>query len=202
MEKILKESIDHSFFSDSMFKNLGNGNKKEKSQSEPAETAPRSERYLPEDEEIDKELLVTESMKKFMSKKLSDMVAKQICFVEQPLPEELHENETGIKLLNGFQEYLSLDNEQLQFEPVPRPRTNSPELKSIDLRECLFSLEDTIEELKHWANNPRGRTYIYREKNSILYHQEPENEFSSARKRNNWDERKIAKFKRIKLDEN
>lgn len=64
-------------------------------------------------------------------------------------------------------------------------------LASIDSQSILQQTET-----KNWKPKKvkSNKLFKYRERNSILYSIEPENEFTTLRKKNNWCESKIAKF--------
>lgn len=51
-------------------------------------------------------------------------------------------------------------------------------------------------ETKNWKSKKLkpNKMFNYREKKSVLYFIEPENEFAGVRKKNNWSESKIANF--------
>ncbi|XP_055709925.1 uncharacterized protein LOC129805772 [Phlebotomus papatasi] len=201
MDKFLEQAIDTTFLNDAMFKNFGNKHEKEETKGL------KSERYLPEAEEVDKELPVTESMQKFMSKKLSDLVAKQTYFVEESPRKKVSAspNDSGIRLLKDSQVYVkeeNISNEQMELPRAPKKKKKpkiSDELTENEKVQQSAICPDIIlnqEDIRHWDTKTKGKIFHYREKKSKLYLQEPENEFTKIRKKNNWDESKIAKYKR------
>ncbi|XP_055690403.1 uncharacterized protein LOC129793911 isoform X2 [Lutzomyia longipalpis] len=198
---LLKEAVDTSFFTDSMFKNLGSVKK---------EKQPRkSQRFLPEPEEVDRELPVTDSMKKFMSKKLSDLVAEKICFTEESTTDKKSPKEDaeggGIKLLRGFSEYVA--EEDVPEVKVERPKPpkrrknqkNSEEISEEEkIQQSCISPDQILNQdaTKGWSTKTKRLPYQYRKKNNKLHLEEPQNDFTELRRKNNWDESKIAKYKR------
>lgn len=162
---------------------------------------------MPDAEEVDKELPVTESMQKFMSKKLSDLVAKQTYFVEETPTKKVSEspNDSGIRLLKDSHVYVkeeNIGNEQIKVPRAPKrkkKRKICDELTEDEKIQQSVICPDAIlnqEDIRHWNTKTKGKIFHYMEKKSKLYLQEPENEFTQIRKKNNWDESKIAKYKR------
>ncbi|XP_059612383.1 uncharacterized protein LOC132258876 [Phlebotomus argentipes] len=203
MEDFLKEAVDTTFLNNSMFQNFGKNSHKDEESN--GKCAQKSERYLPEADEIDKELIVTESMKKFMSRKLSDLVAKKTCFVDEVsnAPGTSDLDLSGIRLLKDSQEFIKETSNPREEEiSIKKPqrkkrkRTDEPsEEEKIQQSSVSPDLILSQSDIKHWTPKRRGKVYHYQKKNHKLYLQEPENEFSNLRRKNNWDESKICKYR-------
>lgn len=159
-------------------------------------------------EDHDTDLKVTETMQNYVYKKLSKLIDESVEFVdveparkEQRLPSC---SEPTIKLLKDT-EPINLDAASVepdvikQVKPKITRRTLEPdglsEAAKVDM--AAIDVNRVTECTKLWKEK-KGKDrklFKYKEKKSILYQIEPENEFSKQRKKNNWCETKIAKYK-------
>lgn len=156
------------------------------------------------------DLNVPISMQDFFYKKMSKKINNSIEFVEvsskKSKKKKAIQDEIGcVRLLRDTDPIKAID---FLPEVVDRPfEDRKPELKrrivepdnysdEEKLKLALIDSESIIQQTESWKPKKvkSNKLFKYREKNSILYAIEPENEFSALRKKNNWCESKIAKF--------
>lgn len=170
----------------------------------------KSERYLDEsDHHMD--LQVPKSMQDILYRKLSENITKNIEFVEPaPVKRKLPKQSTKavVKLLRDtepikrFEESVDVDVGFVakQVKPKIEKRNIEKDDSSCEekIRLAVIDPSEFANETSKWRTKriDQNKFYEYRKKNSILYLVEPNNEFSSLRKKNNWSESKIAKWKR------
>lgn len=182
-----------------------------------APTAPKSERYVDHDE-IEEDLKISKPMQDFVYKKMSKRINESIEFVEvSTIKKNKHKHKAveeairGVRLLNDTDiiQHIDLGDERLQTELIGKAVTKKPKIKRRiiepdELREdkklklAVIEGDDILQqtETKAWKLKkirPK-KVFNYREKKSVLYLQEPQNEFTALRKKNNWNENKIANF--------
>lgn len=159
-------------------------------------------------------------MQDFVYKKLSERINESIEFVEVSTKMKnkdkhkiVEEAVTGVRLLNDTDLIQHIDyylnDERLQTELIRQAATKKPEIKRRiiepdELREdeklklSVMEGDEILQQTETMAWKPKkiryGKIFNYREKKSVLYLQEPQNEFTALRKKNNWTECKIANF--------
>lgn len=181
-------------------------------------TVQKSQRYI-DHEEIEDDLNISEPMQEFVYKKLSERINDAIEFVEVPtkkIKKDKHkvveEVTGGVRLLNDtdiIQDKDYLDVEPLQNELIGQSVTRKPTIKrriiepdelgkDEKLKLCVIEGDEIIQQTETKSWKPKKvrpeKVFNYREKKSVLYLQEPQNEFTALRKKNNWTENKIANF--------
>lgn len=180
----------------------------------PNQPEQKSQRFL-DMEEIEADLKVPKSMQDFLYKKLSKKIDDSVDFIdikEKPTKKkEKTKKVTSVKLLKDTEpiKYLDvveadvadwvkptkrmkLDVKQKIIEPDPYDENEKLRMASIDGRQILEKADT-----KAWKprKNAEKKLFHYKEKNAALYLIERDNEFSTARRKNNWDESKIARKK-------
>lgn len=171
----------------------------------------KSQRYI-EHDEIESDLNVPKSMQDFIYKKMSKKINNSIEFVEvsskKSKKKKATQDELGcVRLLSDTDPITSID-----FVPEvidPPMEAKKPKIKRRIVEPDEYNDEEKLKlasidsdsvlqqtETKSWKPKKvkPNKLFKYREKNSILYAIEPENEFTSLRKKNNWSESKISKF--------
>ncbi|KXJ79093.1 hypothetical protein RP20_CCG002439 [Aedes albopictus] len=207
------EAADTTLINDAMFQGIS-----AKTQSEPeqdnivqiASECPKSNRYLVDEENVfQSDINVTESMKKFVGKKLSSIIEKNIDFVDIK-GGKLHKHRnksadsSGVKLLRDCDSYLKTVDAVVDVAPPPgnkhrksiKKRMVEPDVSSEKEKLSQVVIEPgSIAALsKCWTNRPKTVVYEYKTVGSIKLLQEPSNEFTKAKRKNQWDESKIAKY--------
>lgn len=181
--------------------------------------AQNSQRYI-DHKEMEEDSKISQPKQDFVYKKLSKRINESIEFVEvltQKKNKDKHkaveEAVAGVRLLNDTDiiqriDYY-LDDERLQTELIVQAATKKPKIKrriiepdglvedeklKLSVIEGVKILQQT--ETKAWKpkKNRPHKVFYYREKKSVLYLQEPQNEFTALRKKNNWTESKIENF--------
>lgn len=175
-------------------------------------TQPLISQRKTEHEEIETDLNIPKSMQDFVYKKMSKKIADSIEFVEfdakkSKTTKKSIDKPACVRLLNDTDPIVRIDFElESDHSPIkqkivkikrriiePDAYDDADKLKmaSIDSDYILRSTET-----KHWKLKKikPNKMFNYREKKSILYLVDTENEFSTLRKKNNWSESKIAKF--------
>lgn len=160
----------------------------------------KSNRYLIEDESFRSDILSNEPLKKFINKKMSSIIEKQICYVDFKPHNVIKRLKTeGIKLLRDSEVFLKLSCTS-QGERKKRlaivnnvNNRNRIHVSSIDARYIIQN--STI----GYTKNRRNSLFKYHWDQSKFVLQYPENEFSLGRCKNQWNESKIAGFRRKRL---
>lgn len=210
--KMLLASVDTNFYSDKMYK------KKDPSAEElPVEVARtekklKSNRYIEDVEEIFKsDINVPESMKKYVGQKFSEMVSKQVEFVDLD-PQcngsswkmrKIHKN-PGVQLLKGAP-ILNLDKDpnpdlpEMSNKPLEVKKRVVEEDSVSELTKVLSAVVDPEillegSETKHWKRRQKPKMFEYKVKKGVAYSREPVTEWTKLRNKNNWTESKIKEF--------
>lgn len=200
--KMLLASVDTNFISDKMYK---------KSDSIPEKTSnpkQKSNRYIEEEEIIfQSDINVSESMKKYVGQKFSELVAKQVEFVNvsQSNGHSSSKNVTnGIKLLRGgpvidVNKDPNPDLPEMADKPMvirKRMIEKDPTSEKDKILSAIIESDHVLDgsETKHWKSRRKERLFEYKTKNGVCYLREPENEFTKFRNKNNWNESKIKDF--------
>lgn len=149
-------------------------------------------------------------MQDFVFKKMSKKIEDSIEFVEVPpkkktkknmLPNEtccvrlLKDTEPITKIdLITEDDMKSVNNKKIELkrrlvEPDNYNDEEKIKLVAVDGESILKQLE-----IKSWKSKKsrQNKVFNYRKNKTVLHFIEPENEFSALRKKNNWDESKIA----------
>lgn len=179
---------------------------------EPSATLFKSQRYIADDNEHMDDLLIPEEVQKFVRKKLAKIIENRVEFVDIRSNEVTHirtKNVTSkydeqIKLLDDVVLQIDWDgNEMPQHSRRKRPEIKKRKLQDVDhskteilrLSEAVIDLQDVAKEVNNWMTKPKRTVFRYHEKNGRLFEVEEKTEFSEKRKKNNWDESKIARNK-------
>uniref|UniRef100_A0A8D8CY57 (northern house mosquito) hypothetical protein n=2 Tax=Culex pipiens TaxID=7175 RepID=A0A8D8CY57_CULPI len=170
---------------------------------------PASNRYLNEEESVfQSDLNVTESMKKFIGKKLSTLIADSIAFVDiKPVKRDPRTSESsGVRLLRGFGERLEISCEGGnvpviigQGKPIKRRivEDDFAVSKNEMIEQAAYDADTLSKSTVGWTDRPKSKLYEYRQagKSEVLTLSMTD-EFSTARRKNNWDDAKIKTFRR------
>ncbi|XP_058118700.1 uncharacterized protein LOC131289551 [Anopheles ziemanni] len=230
----LLASVDTSFLNDALFnKPVLPTTEKETKQSKrntnavsntsPAPDAPKSNRYVLEEETVMKsDLNVSEAMKKHMAAKLSNLIGSMIVFDDGPAvsaaqPVSATNNgkrkaeAPGVRLLSSFNDYLDESvSAETPIGPQKRPSIQRRKVKgepkdpkSVDKIAASVIVPDTFpEEMRSWKG-PKQRSTLFNYTKKGLgpcVEKERVNEFTEARLKNGWDESKIQTFKRKTIE--
>lgn len=171
----------------------------------------KSQRNI-DSEEIETDLNVPKSMQDFIYKKMSKKIAESVEFVESDVKKKKKAKKTTeiaacVRLLKDTEPITQINFEPDNDDPpikrkivkikrrIIEPDTydDSDKLKMVAI-DGEHVLKNT--ETKQWKPKKikPNKLFNYREKKSVLYLVEPDNEFSALRKKNNWSESKIAHF--------
>lgn len=170
---------------------------------------PVSNRYLNEEESaFHSDLNVTESMKKFIGKKMSTLIENNFTFVQCDVQPLNHKSRAaiscGIKLLRGFEEDLKVSNvaENVSVKrqigtPIKR-RTVEDDFaisENEKFDQVVFNVDSISKSTTCWTNRPKSKLYEYRQTGkSKVPTLKITDEFSAARQKNNWEDSKIKGF--------
>uniref|UniRef100_A0A1Q3F7F8 Uncharacterized protein n=1 Tax=Culex tarsalis TaxID=7177 RepID=A0A1Q3F7F8_CULTA len=211
--KQLMEAADTSLFNDAMFREP---HADDSVLPEPADKndvpapteRPKSNRYLNEEESVfQSDLNVTESMKKFIGKKLSTLIAESIAFVEvEPIKGKLRgaSDSSGVKLLRGFEESLNVscgDGADVPVAKPPKPikrrvlEDDSDASGKKMMEQAAYDVDALSKSTVGWSNRPKSKLYEYRQAGkgkvpTLLM----SDEFSATRNKNSWEDSKIKAF--------
>lgn len=211
--KQLMEAADTSLFNDAMFREprAADSVRPESANKDDVPILPErptSNRYLTEEESVfQSDLNVTESMKKFIGKKLSTLIANSIAFVEvEPVKckQRGASESSGVKLLRGFEESLNVSSgggENLpvskQAKPIKRRvlEDDSDASRKKMIEQAVYDVDSLSKSTVGWTNRPKSKMYEYRQAGKCKVPTlVTSDEFSTARKKNNWDDSKIKAF--------
>lgn len=195
----LRAAVDTGLLKDSMY------NEKIIS-SEPVKPIQKSERFLDDDNKSENSILVSKAMQDHIWSKLSQIIRNQIVFVDVKCKRKKSKTKSGIKLLSHKDDFLQIENEFKTTEESNRRIINTEQTKQdlAKVQECAVTqewllLQKTIKDAPKIKNHSKKpKIEFYKSKNSILHLVEQENEFSTLRKKNNWDESKISR--KIKIN--
>lgn len=170
----------------------------------------KSQRYI-DHEEIEADLNVPKSMQDFVYKKMSNRIADSIEFVETATKKAKKRkqndvgNECGVRLLKDTDPITKIDVE-LDVSSKPNKSTKL-EIKRREIEADTYNHDEKVQmaaidgerilqqiDTKGWkSKKPKShKLFNYRAKKSVLNFVEPANEFAALRKKNNWNESKIA----------
>lgn len=218
---LLREAADTLLINDDLFKS---GLKEENKSTTSTGAAPepkstdklKSERYLEFTEHYN-DLSIPKSMQDFVYKKLSQNIDKIVEFVDVEEGDGVKKKKKNkkvkpiVKLLNDTDPIEHLeenvkDNFDFSIEKKKKPEIKRRIIEADDYSdEAKWKLSavdgDSIvngDHIKCWKKrkNRIGKYFEYREVKNVLYLKEPENEFTAQRKKNNWVESKISKWKK------
>lgn len=161
------------------------------------------------------DLSVPESMQKFIATKMSEIIARQIEFVDVP-KRTATADQTGtlsaVRLLRGSNHLVGLIDEWslLADETVARPKQRKPTIKRRQIESlnmnandrinaCAVTMDDVCRETADWHRKEstvkrNRRHFEYKSIDGQCYLIEPETEFTKLRKKNNWSENKIKRI--------
>jgi hypothetical protein len=147
-------------------------------------------------------------MQQFVYKKMSKLIENSVEFVDVS-PKKRNQPPVSpsiVKLLRDT-EPINLDAENEvyptlhQVKPIIRKRQLEPDHLDENTKIQLTAVDGQSilqqKEVQKWKVRPAkdNKEFRYREKNGTKYQIEPENEFTKGRKKNNWSENKIMKYK-------
>lgn len=148
-------------------------------------------------------------MQDFVYKKMSKTIENSVEFVNVPFKRrQSKEVKAVVKLLKDTEpiKHYKIDVMESvkinQIKPVIKVRVieNDALTEDVKIRMACVNGDDILsrKEVNSWnERKPESqKIFYYKEKNNVLYLIEPENEFTKLRKKNNWTENKIAKFKK------
>ncbi|XP_021705350.1 uncharacterized protein LOC5574440 isoform X2 [Aedes aegypti] len=212
------EAADTTLINDAMFQGTSAEKQNEPVKDNVIKTAsecPKSNRYLVEEENVfQSDINVTESMKKFVGKKLSAIIDQNIAFIEVK-DKKVSKSKTepadssGVKLLSDCDLFLKTSDAIENATLLPESKTKKPIKRRAVESDCLGEKEklalaaiepSSISALtKCRTNRPKAVVYEYKTAGSSNLLQEPKNEFTEAKRKNKWDSSKIAQFgKKVK----
>lgn len=171
----------------------------------------KSQRHIDHDE-IEADLNVPKSMQDFIYKKMAKKIADSIEFVETVPKKEKKRKQNGnatneccVRLLKDTDPITKIEVElDVPLESNKRPKLK---IKRREVEADVYSHEEKIKmaaidaerilqqtDTKGWkSKKPKShKLFEYRAKKSVLNLVEPTNEFSALRKKNEWNESKIA----------
>lgn len=183
--------------------------------------APKSQRDLVEGERDQNDINIPRSMQDIFYNRMSKHIASSIEFVNVDCPSSkrmakkmktVDDNQPAMKLLKGSDPIkhiagtVALDGPIVMKQTKPsiarrqiEPNEMTDEQK---VHAVAVDAESIIQgnEIRNWRPKKvrLHKIFNYREKNDRLYLVEPSTEFSARRKRNNWTESKISKWKLVK----
>lgn len=179
--------------------------------------ASRSERYLDDTADHYTDLNIPQSMQNFLYNKLSENISSSIEFINivcaegdrqrsQSGTENVHKS--AVKLLKDTEPIIRIDNEAPSAAKQTKPSIIRRQIESDGitykekLKAAVLNGESILlgHEVCKWKSRKvrTQKVFNYREKSNKLYSSDPLNEFSAKRKKNNWTESKIAKWKSLK----
>lgn len=198
--KKFAEAVDTKLFDNSFYKP-----EEEKKKEQPRTDVLKSQRYLDEEENVFKsELNVSESMKEFIAKKMSLLIEKEVEFVNVKAKVKNPATNESVKLLKGCKQALKEDpvEEIVQTKvEIKRRKTddNGSELKeSSKVQLASTDISKIQKEISYYDSKTKHQPYSFKTANDgKSYMQEPPNEYTKARKKNNWNESMIKNAKKF-----
>ncbi|XP_055542180.1 uncharacterized protein LOC129727922 [Wyeomyia smithii] len=204
IQKLL-EAVDTDFLSNKYLSNSGSKlatDTDKRNSSGDLETS-KSNRYITQECPFQSDIIVQESMKKHFCKKMSSIIEQQICYDDSNIHDTSKRKLThaGVKLFKDSQNYLKLP--QTSGTHTKRKKF-IPIVNDVDCKEKVnMSVVDADYIIKQSKiGNPRIRrsslVFEYKWEQSRFVLQYPQNEFAQRRKKNEWDESKISRFRQRK----
>jgi hypothetical protein len=190
--KKFAEAVDNSFYKP-----------EEKKEEKKLETL-KSQRYLDEEENVfHSELNVSETMKNFIGKKMSSLIEKEVEFVTVKEQKINCETKDRVKLLKGCKQALKLedpvDDTVREKVEIKRRKVDGNEDKIKESKKLSLASTDITkiqQEISLYDKKVKHKPFSFKSaSDGKCYLQEPPNEFTAARKKNNWDESKIKSTK-------
>ncbi|XP_055636446.1 uncharacterized protein LOC129775583 [Toxorhynchites rutilus septentrionalis] len=203
------EAVDTNFINDGMFQSAAANVKVEDVIKGDPKVITKSNRFLGEGENVfQSDINVTESMKKYIGKKLSTLIEQQFEFVEANDNENIQCHSSsehgGIRLFKDCNEFLKItveDTDELNVKK--KQRKISKRLTENDefderMKLKLAAVEPSYihASTKCWSNRPKSELYEYSNKGNCFVQKTPSNEFSERRVENNWNEAMIVNFRK------
>lgn len=197
--KKLAEAVDVKLFDNSFYK------PEEKKEKELKKTeTQKSQRYLDDEENaFHSELNVSESMKGFIAKKMSSLIEKEVEFVDvKQHKNKSQENHDCVKLLRGYKEALKCEDPvdetiRTKVDIKRRKIDGNDEVLTESSKISLASTDiNKIQREISFYNKKAKDTFKFKTaKDGKSYLVEPTNEYTKARKKNQWNESQIKNFK-------
>lgn len=220
---LLREASDTSLINDDLFnEGLKEAHKQPKmSNDEPKQSTSKefielkSERYL-EFTEHHNDFDISQSIRDLVYKRLSQNIDKVVEYVtvdnNKKLKKKNKKEKYIVKLLSDTEPISHIGEISMKDNfDVPTIIRKKPEIKRRLIVDNEYSDDEkwktvaidgnTIlngSETKQWKPKrvSSAKFFEYRERNGIMYLKDPENEFTAKRKKNNWVESKISKWKK------
>lgn len=192
------EAVDVKLFDNSFYK-------PEEERKEVAKTESlKSQRYLDEEENVyQSEINISETMKEFIAKKMSNLIKNRIEFVtikEQKIKND--DVKDRVKLLKGCKQTIKCTEDPAEEVIRKKVEIKRRKVEEDGMKEseklCIAatSILKIQKEISFYENKTRHKPFNFKLASDNKYNlQEPPNEFTSTRKRNNWDESKIKTTK-------
>lgn len=178
----------------------------------PDESPQKSQRYL-DMEEIEADLVVPTTMQEFLYQKLSKKIDDSVDYIDvkekSSKKKEKTKKVTCVKLLKDTEPIKYLDVVEGDAADWVKPTKRMKlEVKRKIIEPDLYDENEKLRmasvdgwqilekaDTKAWKprKNVEKKLFQYKQKNAALHFIERENEFSAARRKNNWDESKIAR---------
>ncbi|KAL5275358.1 hypothetical protein ACFFRR_001322 [Megaselia abdita] len=194
--KNILQAVDTNLLNNSLFIK-----KTDVEQTQDQEVKLKSQRYLNED--VSDWLNISQETKDFMHKKLSNIISEQFEFTISTLndPHTDTKYRNRVKLLSdcktGVQAYEDIVEEFIgpKKKPDIKRRKVEPEYLSKEerLKASVINAETLLED-KIFEKPKQEITYKYKTgKDGTCHFLEPNTEFTTLRKKNNWSEKKISR---------
>lgn len=178
-------------------------------ESNPPNAPNVSQRYIDRDNTIENAFEISkDSIYKKLSKRINGTIEFVECSTKNKDKLKAVEAATeGVRLFNDTDIIKHIDyfgdeliGQGVAKKPKIKRRIIEPdELREVDkLKLSVIEGEQILQQMETKAWKPKKirakKVFNYREKKSVFYLQEPENEFTARRRKNNWTECKIANF--------
>lgn len=166
---------------------------------------PKSQRYVDSSDKLVDDLKISDSMQNFVYKKLSQILANQIEFVEVKQKKISRKEPKPIVRLLSDTDPIVLRKEDHSSDLITKEKRKRPhlgrrtvevdQLNQIEkLQAAIVTPADISADAKRLEHKAKDRNlYRYKAIQSKLYLIEPDTEFTKLRKKNNWSESKIAR---------
>ncbi|XP_049534469.1 uncharacterized protein LOC125950482 [Anopheles darlingi] len=220
----LLQAVDTSFLNETLYKkdpttketkekNDSSQNHDEKPLADDKKDAPKSNRYLLEEDSVfQSDLNVSDSMQKHMAAKVSKLIESIVSFEDtvtvkqKKVKTKTAKEITGtVQLLSGFDACINLDHLEpsfVQLKPVQVRRRQVEQESNPDNQQAFASAVcepgTFSEETKHWKPKREKMVFHYRSKGNGVCEalpNVPSNEFTLSRVDRKWDETKIRLWK-------
>lgn len=208
--RLLSESVDSSIFSDDLYGKAENPKNEMSQEKCEQQTELKSQRYLDfEDEKsLKSDLVVPDSMQKFIYNKLSKILDNQVEYVVEKKSKKRKKNEQEDEESIDNVRLLSDSEVPVKFYDPPelppgnrkkvaiKRRTTEPETDEAEkIQSAAIDGKLIATEVKSWSNKVKSPTTDYKIIKGVGYIRDVPNEFTKARNKNSWSENKIKNAK-------